>query len=228
MIIAFERIRVADKAWERQGERDRMVEMQIASRGVKDEAVLAAMRRVPRHLFVPVERSHEAYADGPLAVGRGQTISQPYIVASMLEQLEVRPGDRVLEIGLGTGYSAAVLCEVAGEAWSVERDEVLAREAVARLEGLGYGRIHVRVGDGTRGWAQEAPFDAIVVTAGAPSIPASLVSQLKPGGRMLIPVGDRWEQRLVRARKGASGAVDQESLYAVRFVPLVGAEGWPE
>jgi protein-L-isoaspartate(D-aspartate) O-methyltransferase len=219
---------VADKEDERLEERLRMVETQIAARGVREERVLSAMRRVPRHLFVPVERTHEAYGDGPLSIGRGQTISQPYVVASMLEILGVKEGEKVLEVGLGSGYSAAVLSEVAGEAWSVERDPDLAGEAVRRLRDLGYDRVHAKVGDGTLGWPEEGPFDAIMVTAGGPSLPKTLLSQLKPGGRLLMPVGDRWEQTLVLARRSTAGAVSQERMYAVRFVPLVGAEGWED
>ncbi len=205
-----------------------MVERQIAARGVKDERVLSAMRRVPRHLFVPVERTHEAYDDSPLAIGRGQTVSQPYVVASMLEILGVKAGEKVLEVGFGSGYSAAVTCEVTGEIWSIERDGELALQAEHRLRELGYERVHVKVGDGTLGWPEEAPFDAIGVTAGSPSVPKALVSQLKPGGRMLIPVGGRWEQRLVLVRSQGGGIFTEEEKYAVRFVPLIGAQGWSD
>ena len=205
-----------------------MVETQVVARGVRDERVLSAMRRVPRHLFVPVARTHEAYDDSPLAIAKDQTISQPYIVALMLDILGISVGEKVLEIGLGSGYSAAVLSEVAGEAWCIERDGDLARDAEQRLKDLGYPRVHLKVGDGTLGWSDEAPFDAVLVTAGSPSVPKSLVSQLKPGGRLLIPVGDRWEQKLVLVRKSLSGQVGEERLCAVRFVPLVGEEGWKE
>jgi protein-L-isoaspartate(D-aspartate) O-methyltransferase len=197
-----------------------MVREQIADRGVRDARVLAAMRKVPRHFFVPQDALPAAYLDQPLPIGHGQTISQPYIVAFMSEALELKPQDRVLEIGTGSGYQAAVLAELAREVYSIEIVEPLGKEAAARLKDLGYERVNLRIGDGYRGWPEAAPFDAIIVTAAPDHVPPALVEQLRKGGRMVLPVG-RFAQDLLRLRRTAKGVV-QENLLPVRFVPMVG------
>jgi protein-L-isoaspartate(D-aspartate) O-methyltransferase len=204
-----------------------MVEHQLERRGIADPLVLAAMGKVPREAFVPPELADEAYADGPLPIGEGQTISQPYIVALMTEALELRGGERVLEIGAGSGYAAAVLAEIAAELFTVERHARLAEEAAARLAGLGYDHVQVRVGDGSRGWPEHAPYEAIVVAAGAPEVPEALKEQLAVGGRLVIPVGrGRTLQDLLRLRRLSETEYQREELGGVRFVPLVGEEGW--
>jgi protein-L-isoaspartate(D-aspartate) O-methyltransferase len=200
--------------------REQMVREQIEARGVRDAKVLAAMRKVPRHLFVRPEDEAYAYADSPQPIGYGQTISQPYIVAFMTEALELKPQDRVLEIGTGSGYQAAVLAELVGEVYTIEIVEPLAKKAAERLKHLGYSNVHVRVGDGYRGWPEAAPFDAIMVTAAPTRVPPPLVEQLREGGRLVLPVG-HWEQDLVRLRRTPKG-VTQETLLAVRFVPMRG------
>ncbi len=200
--------------------RESMVREQIAARGVRDARVLAAMRKVPRHLFVPAEMVPSAYADQPLPIGHGQTISQPYIVGFMTEALELKPRDRVLEIGTGSGYQAAVLAELAAEVYSIEIVEPLGKEVALRLRDLGYSRIKLRIGDGYRGWPEAAPFNAIIVTAAPDHIPPALVDQLAPGGRLVLPVG-RFFQQLVRIRRTPRG-IKQEELLPVRFVPMVG------
>lgn len=207
-------------------ERRRMVEEQIRARGVSDERVIRAMLEVPRHRFVPPGQQVFAYEDQPLPIGYGQTISQPYIVAFMIEALGTAPSDRVLEIGTGSGYAAAVLSRVAAEVYSIETLAPLAEAAKKTIEGLGYTNVHLRTGDGTKGWPEEAPFDAILVSAGAPVVPESLVGQLTPGGRLVIPVGDRIDQRLLRITRNVSGELQEDELAIVRFVPLIGAEGW--
>ncbi len=197
-------------------------ERQLDLKDVRDERVIAAMRRVPRARFVPGEEQSRAMGDHPLPIGYGQTISQPYIVAYMTEQLGVEPGDRVLEIGTGSGYQTAILAELGAEVFTVEHVRPLAEQAEQTLQDLGYARIHFRVGDGFAGWPEEAPFDRIVVTAAPESIPPALLDQLAPGGRMIIPVGGVGDmQRLVRVTKSLSGRVGQEPLLAVRFVPMV-------
>jgi protein-L-isoaspartate(D-aspartate) O-methyltransferase len=200
--------------------RERMVRQQIEARGVHDARVLAAMRKVPRHLFVPAEMQRFAYSDTPLPIGHGQTISQPYIVAFMSEALELKPQDRVLEIGTGSGYQAAVLAELVQQVYSIEIVQPLAEEAEARLKRLGYGEVKVRVGDGYRGWPEAAPFDAIVVTAAPAHVPPPLIEQLREGGRLVLPVG-RFSQDLVRIRRTPKG-LKKENLLPVRFVPMVG------
>jgi protein-L-isoaspartate(D-aspartate) O-methyltransferase len=199
--------------------RERMVEEQIVARGVRDPRVLEALRKVPRHLFVPPAMQPAAYEDSALPIGLGQTISQPYVVAFMTEALELKPQDRVLEIGTGSGYQAAVLSLVVREVYSMEILEQLGREAEARLKQMGYANVRVRIGDGYRGWPEAAPFDAIIVAAAPPEVPPALVAQLGPGGRMVVPVG-RYEQDLVRLRRTAKG-LERESLLPVRFVPMV-------
>jgi len=204
----------------RSDERTRMVEEQIAARGVRDPRVLAAMRRVPRHAFVPERWRGDAYADHPLPIGEAQTISQPYIVALMTELAAVAPGARVLEVGTGSGYQAAVLAELGADVYSVEIVEPLARQARARLDRLGYGRVHTRHGDGYQGWLEAAPFAAIVVTAAPPAVPPALLAQLAPGGRLVIPVGSG-EQELQVHERTADG-IRIRRVTPVRFVPMTG------
>ncbi len=204
---------------DRKDERLRMVETQLRARGLEDERVLAAMARVPRHLFVPDKGAALAYADEPLPIGRDQTISQPYIVAYMTEALRLGEGDKVLEIGTGSGYQTAVLAEVADEVWTVELVEELSLRAQARLEALGYDNIHFRVGDGSAGWPEAAPFDGILVTAAPESVPAALEQELAPDGRMIVPVG-LGSQELVLIRR-AGDSFRRQRLIGVRFVPLV-------
>lgn len=203
--------------------RERMVQDQIEERGVSDPRVLAAMRKIPRHEFVPPALRASAYDDRPLPIGEGQTISQPYIVAFMTEALRLTPSDRVLEVGTGSGYQAAVLAELAAEVYSIEIIPELARSAGERLRRLGYGGVKVRTGDGYYGWIEAAPFDAIIVTAAPEAVPPRLVEQLKEGGRMVIPVGEQWPgQELLRLTK-RGGKVEAEKLLPVRFVPLTGS-----
>jgi protein-L-isoaspartate(D-aspartate) O-methyltransferase len=213
----------------RELERRQMVESQIRGRGITDGAVLRAMAAVPRERFVPAELAEQAYDDGPLSLELEQTISQPYIVALMAQALELQPGSRVLEIGTGSGYSAAVLARMvpAGKVFTIERHEQLATGAERRLRALGVANVSVRQGDGTLGWPEAAPFDAIVVAAGGPSVPPALVSQLAPGGRLVMPVGaSEHLQKLVRVRRAADGTIITEPLTDVRFVPLIGVQGW--
>jgi protein-L-isoaspartate(D-aspartate) O-methyltransferase len=208
---------------ERRAERLRMVQEQMARRDVKDEAVLDAMRQVPRHLFVPDEGQREAYADHPLPIGYGQTISQPYIVAYMTELLGLKPGARVLEIGTGSGYQAAVLSELTPHVYSIEIIRQLAEQAGQRLRKLGYATVQTKQDDGYYGWKEHAPFDAIIVTAAAGHVPPPLVEQLKPGGKMVVPVGGVYEtQYLVVVTKEEDGRVRTRSVLPVRFVPMTG------
>ena len=210
------------------GARERMVEEQIARRGVRDAGVLAAMRKVPRERFVPPHLEAHAYEDRPLSIGEGQTISQPYIVAAMIEAVYPKASDRALEIGTGSGYSAAVLSHVVGEVYTIERLPGLAASALRRLADLGYHNVHVRQANGTLGWPENAPYDVIIVTAGGPDVPASLRRQLALGGRLVMPVGNwRLGQRLVRLTRTDADDYRQEELDAVAFVPLIGEEGWP-
>ena len=208
-------------------ERIRMVEDQIIGRGIKDERVLVAMRKVPRHEFLPVAIQGMAYQDSALPLGEGQTMSQPYMVAVMSELLELSGMERVLEIGTGSGYQAAVLAELCGKVYTVERIKTLADRARDTLDRLGYRSVAIKVYDGTYGWKDMAPFDAIIVTAGSPDIPAPLIEQLKEGGRMVIPVGDRFGQMLVKVVKTPAGPVTERSIPCV-FVPLIGNHGWKE
>jgi protein-L-isoaspartate(D-aspartate) O-methyltransferase len=202
-----------------------MVKHQIAARGVRDPRVLEAMARVPRHHFVPESLADRAYDDSPLPIGEGQTISQPYMVAWMTELLGIGENDKVLEIGTGSGYQAAILCELAAQVISIEKFPDLAREAGERLASLGYRNIAIHVGDGTLGWPQEAPYDGIIVTAGAPSVPQPLLEQLADGGRLVIPVGSSGMQMLnVIKRKGNDYQAREEGTCV--FVPLIGKHGW--
>jgi len=205
--------------------RQRMVKQQIAARGVSDRRVLQAMLTVPRHLFVPEDIRHRAYDDTPLPIGSGQTISQPFMVAWMTELLRVEKDHRVLEIGTGSGYQAAILAELAAEVFSVEKRAELASEAQERLSALGYRNIRIRVGDGTLGWPEEAPFDGIVVTAGAPSVPQPLLEQLAEGGRLVIPIGSSGMQMLTVVEREGNRYRTREEGSCV-FVPLVGKFGW--
>jgi protein-L-isoaspartate(D-aspartate) O-methyltransferase len=207
--------------------RERLVAEQIEARGVRDPRVLAAMRSVPREHFVPKHLRDEAYEDTPLPIGADQTISQPYIVAYMLEALALQGGEKVLEVGAGSGYAAAVLSKIAGEVFTIERIAQLAQLAATNLTDSGCENVHVRHGDGTEGWIDEAPFDAILVSAGAPSVPKSLTRQLKVGGRMIVPVGsDLRYQELVRITRVDDDEFEREGIADVRFVPLIGKEGW--
>jgi protein-L-isoaspartate(D-aspartate) O-methyltransferase len=201
--------------------RQAMVTLQLQHRDITDPRVLAAMGQVPRHRFVPGSLASRAYGDYPLPIGQGQTISQPYIVALMTEWAEVRPGDKVLEVGTGSGYQAAVLAEITDKVFSIELRPELAREAAARLQSLGYARVRLKSGDGYLGWPEEAPFDAILVTAAAPQVPPALAAQLKEGGRLVIPLGaPGGVQTLVRLRQ-TQGKLKEEASLPVRFVPLV-------
>jgi len=203
----------------------RMVERQIKARGIRDERVLEAMRKVPRHLFLSSETADQAYEDHPVSIGSGQTISQPYMVALMTEVLELKGDEKVLEIGTGSGYQTAVLAELAREVYSVERIPELAEEARIKLEDLGYTNVHIRVGNGTLGWPEQAPFDAILVTAGAPKVPKPLKTQLADGGRLVIPVGSEFHQVLYRIKRRGDEFLE-EPLTSCVFVPLIGEEGW--
>jgi protein-L-isoaspartate(D-aspartate) O-methyltransferase len=208
-------------------QRQQMVEQQIRGRGIRDPAILAAMAEVPRELFVVPEYRAQAYDDTPLPIPAGQTISQPYVVALMIEALQLTMADRVLEIGTGSGYAAAVLSRIAREVYTVERHQELVMYARERFLELGYHNVKVHHGDGTLGWPEHAPYNGIVVAAGGPQIPLSLRQQLAPGGRMLIPVGrHRERQQLVRITRHNEGHFKQEKLGHVRFVPLIGREGW--
>ena len=205
----------------RQAERVRMVERQIEARGVKDTAVLRVMRQVPRHLFVPVSYAPQAYWDGPLAIGHGQMISQPYIVAFMAEALRLRGDDRVLEIGTGSGYQTAVLAQLARDVFSIEIVKPLAERAAAKLKNLGYANVQVRVGDGYQGWPEHAPYDAILVSAAPDHIPQPLLDQLAVGGRMILPLGKKFSQDLMLIRRTHSG-YERTPLLPVAFVPMTG------
>ena len=208
-------------------QRDRMVRRQIRARGVTDERVLHALSQVPRHRFIPTDLGTHAYGDHALAIGRGQTISQPYMVAAMTQALGLRGPERVLEVGTGSGYQCAVLASLAAEVFSMERIGELAETATEVISELGFQNVRICTGDGSLGWADEAPFDAILVTAGAPAPPPALLDQLDPdGGRLVAPVGDRELQRVVRVLRHGS-EFTKETMLACRFVPLVGEEGWP-
>jgi protein-L-isoaspartate(D-aspartate) O-methyltransferase len=201
-------------------QRQRMVEQQLKPRGIKEERVLAAMAKVPREEFVPADARPSAYEDGPLPIGYDQTISQPYVVAFMTEQLRPKRSDRVLEIGSGSGYQAAILGELVAEVYTIEIVEPLAKSAEATLQRLGYNNVHIKVGDGYKGWPEEAPFDAIIVTCAPEKVPQPLVDQLKDGGRMVIPVGERFAQQLYLLEK-KNGQLKESITLPVRFVPML-------
>jgi len=207
--------------------REQMVRHQITARGIRDARVLQAMRAVPRHLFVPPDSRYSAYHDGPVRIGHGQTISQPYIVALMTEALALQGHERALEVGTGSGYQAAILSRLVAHLYTVERIEELAHRARDVLAQLGYHNVSLRVANGTLGWPEHAPYDAIIVTAATPEVPAPLTDQLADGGRLIAPVGGTWSQMLVRIHR-QGGHLHQEELSAVAFVPLIGRHGWPE
>jgi len=200
-----------------------MVERQIAARGIDDPAILAAFRAIPRERFVPPERIAEAYDDAPVAIEAGQTVSQPYIVALMIALAGIGPDSRVLEVGAGSGYAAAILGRIAREVVAIERQGELARLAATRVRALGLGNVRIVEGDGRAGWREGAPYDAIIVSAAAPRVPEALTAQLAEGGRLIVPVGAQdGEQRLLRLRRGAGSASAPEDFGPVRFVPLIG------
>lgn len=211
----------------RLSERHVMIKEQLEKRGIHNPWVLQAMLDVPRHFFVPDSQHMKAYDDTPLPIGQEQTISQPYIVAAMIEFIEPDPSHRVLEVGVGSGYSAAVLRRIVQEVYGIERNPVLLAEAKKRIERLGLGHVNLKDGDGTLGWPVAAPFDAILVTAGSPRVPEALLRQLKEGGSLVIPLGNRQEQKLLRIVKNPGGHLQEKELFPVRFVPLIGADGWP-
>ncbi len=207
--------------------RERMVEEQLRSRGIKDERVLAAFREVPRHIFVPEDRRMYAYSDAPLSIGFGQTISQPYIVALMTELLNVEKGDKVLEIGTGSGYQAAILACLGAEVFSVERVSNLAEEARERLNSLGY-HVHIKVGDGSMGWKENALYDRIIITAASPEVPPPVIEQVKEGGKIVVPVESGWGQVLTVINKKKGGRLKREEVCGCVFVPLLGKYGYKQ
>jgi protein-L-isoaspartate(D-aspartate) O-methyltransferase len=210
-------------------EREAMVERQIESRGITDPKILEAFRAVPREEFLSSEYRDLAYGDHPLPIEAGQTISQPYIVALMIKAAEVKPGDKVLEVGAGSGYAAAVMSRIAGSVLAIERQPDLVAIASERMRRLGYDNVRIVEGDGTRGWPDEAPFDAIVAAASGSHVPETLVEQLAPGGRIVMPVGEPdWVQKLVKVTRGPAGKLIKEDLGGVRFVPLIGEDGWAD
>lgn len=205
--------------------RDLMVDTQLIPRGIKDERVLKVMRKVPRHLFLDESQWFRAYDDMALPIGEGQTISQPYMVAIMTELLELKGDEKVLEIGTGSGYQAAILCELSREVYSIERVQTLSERASNVLRSLGYENIHLRVGDGTLGWPEEAPFDRMIITAACPEIPEPLIDQLSEGGMIVAPIGERFSQVLLRMRKEKGKFIEEYHTPCV-FVPLIGKYGW--
>ncbi|HZQ40667.1 MAG TPA: protein-L-isoaspartate(D-aspartate) O-methyltransferase [Rhizomicrobium sp.] len=208
--------------------RKEMVAVQLAGRGVRDARVLEAMAEIPREAFVDPGTEELAYEDRPLPIGESQTISQPLIVAAMAEAARLGPEDRVLEVGAGSGYAASVFSRLAGEVFAIERHASLTEAARKRCRALGYHNILLKTGDGSLGWPEKAPFDAILVAAGVPTAPQSLRLQLKIGGRLIVPLGGADEQRLVRITRAGQDVFDEDDLGGVRFVPLIGAQGWPE
>jgi protein-L-isoaspartate(D-aspartate) O-methyltransferase len=209
--------------------RDRMVDTQITRRGVRDARVLAAIRQVPREEFVDPGFEEFAYDDGPLPIGANQTISQPYMVALMIEAAKLKPEDRVLEVGAGSGYAAAVMSRIAARIYTIARHAELVDAARRRLQRLGFKNVELRVGDGTRGWPEAAPFDAILVAAGGPEVPATLKDELAIGGRLIIPVGlQRLHQTLRKVTRLSETQYEEEDLGGVAFVPLIGEQGWEE
>ncbi len=214
---------ILPRSMERSFERARMVTVQMERRGIRDQRVLAAMRNVPRHWFVPTAYQEAAYEDRAVAIGEGQTISQPYIVALMTEVLKLKSGEKVLEIGTGSGYQAAVLAELTDKVFTIEIVESLGRQAIQTLAERGYEHVNARIGDGYKGWPEEAPFDAIIVTCAPEAPPPALIEQLRIGGRMCIPVGPQgWGQNLVLMEKQANGSLRELSIAPVRFVPMTG------
>jgi protein-L-isoaspartate(D-aspartate) O-methyltransferase len=211
------------------GEREAMVERHLRRRGIDEKHILDAFLTVPREKFVSPEYEHLAYGDHPLPIEAGQTISQPYIVGLMIQAAAIKPGDKVLEIGAGSGYAAAVISRIADEVIAIERQHDLVEVATERLERLGYDNVRIVEGDGTRGCPDEAPFDAILAAASGSHVPEPLLAQLAPGGRIVMPIGSPgWVQELVKVTKQEDGALKQENLGGVRFVPLIGEEGWKD
>ncbi|HEY0503025.1 MAG TPA: protein-L-isoaspartate(D-aspartate) O-methyltransferase [Lysobacter sp.] len=206
--------------------REWMVERQLARRGIHDAYLLDAMRQVPREEFISPAMRDYAYEDSPLPIEAGQTISQPYIVALMIEGAQVRPGDRVLEIGAGSGYAAAVMAAIAHQVYAIERHPELAELARQRFARLGYANIEIRIGDGSGGWPEAAPFDAILAAAGGPEVPDALRRQLVIGGRLVMPVGSMHSQRLIKTTRQGEDQFSREDLGGVMFVPLIGEHGW--
>lgn len=207
--------------------RDLMVDTQLIPRGIRDERVLKAMRKVPRHLFVDESQWFRAYDDMALPIGEGQTISQPYMVAIMTELLDLKGYEKVLEIGTGSGYQAAILAELSREVYTIERVQSLSLKASEVLRSLGYNNVHLRVGDGTLGWPEEAPFDRVIITAACPEIPEPIINQLNEGGIVVAPVGERFSQVLLKIRKEA-GRLNEEYHTPCVFVPLIGKYGWKD
>jgi protein-L-isoaspartate(D-aspartate) O-methyltransferase len=205
--------------------RELMVKTQLIPRGIRNERVLNAMKKIPRHLFVDESIQYRAYDDMAISIGEGQTISQPYMVAVMTELLELKGEEKVLEIGTGSGYQAAILADIAKEVYTIDRVASLAKRAEERFHSLGYNNIHVKVGDGTMGWPEESPFDRIIITAGTPKIPDPLIEQLSEGGILIGPVGDRFSQQLLGVRK-SKGKLLKEYHTPCVFVPLIGKFGW--
>ncbi len=215
-----------EATWDSEKARQRLVEHDVAARGITDERVLTAMRSVRRERYLPPDMAEFAYDDRPLPIGAGQTISQPFIVALMAEAAEIAPTDTVLEVGTGSGYGAAVLAHLAGEVWTIELHESLAETAREQLRAEGVDNVHVLIGDGSLGWPEAAPYDAIVVTASGPGVPAALRDQLSEGGRLILPAGpEHGAQSLLRIRR-TDDEFEVEDLGPVRFVPLIGAQGW--
>lgn len=210
-------------------EREAMVERQIESRGIRDPKILEAFRSVPREKFLSEEYADLAYGDHPLPIEAGQTISQPYIVALMIQAAEIKPGDSVLEVGAGSGYAAALISRIASKVVAIERQHDLVEVAAERMLRLGYDNVKIAEGDGTRGYPEEAPFDAILAAASGSHVPDAWVEQLAPGGRIVMPVGEPgWVQKLVKVTKGPAGKLITEDLGGVRFVPLIGEQGWAD
>lgn len=218
-----------DKKNELAQARNEMVQKQLKARSITDERILEAMREIPRHLFVRKELWRSAYNDRPLPIGHGQTISQPYIVAYMIQALQLPPDNQaiVLEIGAGSGYQAAILSRLAAKVYGIERIAPLAAQAQQVIEALGIDNVEIKVGDGSRGWPEHSPYDAIITAAAAPEIPAPLTTQLKEGGVLVAPVGPRWQQELLRVHR-REDRITQERLVPVAFVPLIGEHGWAE
>jgi protein-L-isoaspartate(D-aspartate) O-methyltransferase len=208
-------------------EREAMVERQIASRGISEPTILEAFRAVPREEFLSKDYADLAYGDHPLPIEAGQTISQPYIVALMIQAAEMKAGDNVLEVGAGSGYAAAVMSRIAGQVTAIERQTDLVKVAQERMQRLGFDNVRIVEGDGTRGWEAEGPYDAILAAASGSHVPPAWVKQLADGGRIVMPVGEpNWVQKLIKVTKGPAGKLITEDLGGVRFVPLIGEEGW--
>jgi len=222
-----------DRWWEEEGltgspQKDRQIMVErLRAQGIRDERVLEIMNKVPRHQFIREEYWDQAYANHPLPIEEGQTISQPYIVALMTEALELKGTERILEIGTGSGYQTAILAELAAEVYTIERSRLLLEQARARLNAAGYKNIRFKLGDGTVGWEEFAPYDAIIATGAVPKVPNSFLRQLKDRGRLVLPVGDRQVQKLLKICRRGDETIEDELCYC-SFLPLIGAEGWPE